>query len=146
MFYSDIEKRIQERYPMIFFKWNGYKKATELWEDYGEGKRFLWTYKNPDGTHQPVIYDRAMEWLQRADTRNWNWQNKSLFREIMRQEKEESEAAKKDFNQKIQDRVLEDYNYIRGIKTFFMDPSSMPQRVSTYIPGQEKILKQAGVI
>lgn len=130
MFNRDIEKRIQERYPMIFFKWNGEKKATEIWEDYGNGKRFLWTYSNPDGTHQPVVYDRAMEWLLKADTRNWSWANKSLFREIMKRDEAEREARKKEFAKSVEDHVCEDYNYISGIKTFFMDPSSMPLRVS----------------
>ena len=130
MFNRDIEKRIQERYPMIFFKWNGAKRATEIWEDYGNGKRYLWTYTNPDGTHQPVVYDRAMEWLLKADTRNWSWQNKSLFREIMKRDEAEREARKKEFAKDIEDHVCEDYNYISGIKTFFMDPSSMPLRVS----------------
>lgn len=131
---------------MIFFRFNGSDHTTEIWEDYGNGKRHLWTYRNPDGTAYPVVYDRAMEWLQKADTRNWNMQNKDLFRTIMDRERKEKEAAEKDFRNKIEDRVLEDYNYIRGIKTFFMDPKSMPQRVSTYMPGQEEILRSQGVL
>lgn len=131
---------------MIFFKWNGTNHSTEVWEDYGHGRRHLWTYSNPDGTRQPVIYDRVLEWLQKADTRNWNMQNKNLFREIMKREEEEKATARKSFHDKIEDRVLEDYNYIRGIKTFFMDPASMPQRVTTYMPEQEKILKNSGAI
>lgn len=146
MFNQEVEKRVQERYPMIFFRWNGAEHSTEVWEDYGNGRRHLWTYANPDGTRYPVIYDRVMEWLQRADTRNWNMQNKDLFREIMKRETEEKEALKKEFRNKIEDRVLEDYNYINGIKTFFMDPKSMPQRVTTYMPGQEEILRKAGAL
>lgn len=146
MFDESVEKRIKERYPMIFFRWNGAQHATEIWEDYGEGKRLLWTYRNPDGSTYPVIYDRAMEWLQKADTRNWNMQNKDLFREIMKSHEEEKLAAQKSFKDKVEDRILEDYNYIAGIKTFFMDPSSMPQRVTTYMPGQEQALKAKGLV
>ena len=131
---------------MIFFRWNGANHSTEIWEDYGEGKRHLWTYRNPDGSTYPVIYDRVMKWLQRADTRNWNMQTKDLFREIMKREEDEKRAREKSFRDKIEDRILEDYNYIAGIKTFFMDPSSMPQRVTTYMPEQERLLKGAGAI
>lgn len=130
MFFHDVEKRVQQRYPMIHLRWDDSNHSVKLMEHHGgpigNGWRFLWTYENPDGTRLPVVYDRVMEWLIKADTRNWHWQDKDLFREIMDGDKRRKEEARKEFREQIESAILEDYNYIAGIPTFFMDPTTMP--------------------
>lgn len=148
MFFSDIEKRIQERYPMVHLQWDDRSKGVKVMEHHrgptGNGWRFLWTYENPDGTRLPVVYDRLLEWLIKADTRNWHWQDKDLFREIMNGHERREREAKKEFRERVEAAVLEDYNYIAGIPTFFMDPTTMPEWRGKYRPGQEEILKRSG--
>jgi hypothetical protein len=148
MFFENLEKQIQKRYPTIHLKWNDKRKLVELQEHHGgpigNGWRFLWAYENPDGSRLPVIYDRVIEWLLKADTRNWHWQDKDLFREIMNGRAKAEEQSKKEMRDAIEDRILEDYNYIAGIPTFFMDPTSMPEARAKYRPGQEEILRNSG--
>lgn len=148
MFCKDIEKRIQQRYPTIHLQWDDRVKGFKVMEHHGgpigNGWRFLWTYENPDGTRLPVVYDRVLEWLIKADTRNWHWQDKDLFRTIMDGHNKRQEEARKEFRDRIEAAVLEDYNYIAGVPTFFMDPTSMPEARARHMPGQAEILKATG--
>lgn len=150
MEFAAVNKRVQKRYPMCFVKWNSERKCAEVWENYdgkiGKQTRHLWTYENPDGSKLPVEPSWVLEWLQKADTRNWSAANRDLFREIVEGRKKQKEKAEEELREAVGVRVGEDYNYIMGIKTFFMDPRSMPVSKTTHTPGQEKILKQDGLI
>lgn len=131
MFYEDLEEKIQERYPMIRLRWNSAAKALDVIEHHGgadnNGERFLWRYQNSDGTNTPVIYDTLLNWLLKADTRHWsNHRRGDLFKKYVENREKQAAKTEKEFENAMQDRIVEDYNYIAGIKTFFMDPTSMP--------------------
>jgi hypothetical protein len=93
-----------------------------------------------------VEFAPILEWLQKADTRNWSTARRDIFREIVDGRKKARDKAEKEMREAIEARIVEDYNYIAGIPTFFMDPRSMPEARAKYMPGQEKILKQNGAI
>ncbi len=152
MFASDIERDIQRRYPTIHIRWNAERKRFEIWEKHGKmhicrGWRKLWDYENPDGSHYPIHYNQVLEWLQRADVRLHP--QRDLFREIVLAKEERSNAAKKKVADAIYDSIIDDWRYMAGHKSFFMDPKSMPQWVSTMRPSQAQMfdqLKRAGMV
>jgi hypothetical protein len=151
VFFQDIEKRIQKRYPTVSIRWNGTSKQAELVEKYtaksGENRiRFLWTFQNHDGTFLPVSYDRCMEWLQKADTRNWHWANRDLFQDCIRGRKQIQEESSRKIREHVEAAIVEDYRYINGVPTFFMDPSNMPEARTTFRPGQKELLRKGGHI
>lgn len=148
MFNEDYEKRIQERYPTIHLRWNGQKHTVEVWEKHGDmrigkGWRHLWTYRNDDGTTHPIIYDTLLNWLLKADTRHWP-DRFNLFEEVVRQREKGEADAHRALENEVHARVVDDYTRIAGIKTFFMDPSSCPQRVTTMTPSAKAIMRRMG--
>jgi hypothetical protein len=149
MEFESLNRRLQERYPMCFVKWSPERRLAEVWEKYrgkvGDMTRHLWTYENPDGSRLPVEFAVILEWLQKADTRNWSMARRNLFRDIVDTREKARKKAEEDVREAITTRIVEDYNYIAGIPTFFMDPKSMPEARAKLMPGQEKILKQNGM-
>lgn len=146
----DIQKRMQERYPMLEIRWSRDCDCFEIWERHGnaavcDGWRRLWQYENPDGSLFPMHFDVLMGWLQRADTRNHYWQNHDLFQEIMATRKAKSEEKRKRLTDNIGAVITDDYKYFAGIKTFFMDPHSMPVHASTARPSQAAEAARLGI-
>lgn len=150
MFFDGVQKDIQKRYPTIHLRFNGETKTCEVWEKHGgkvcNGWRKLWDYENHDGSKFPVFYDRIMEWLLKADTRNWYGEKRDLFRELVSGREQSKLKAKREFRNTLEASIGEDFNFIRGIKTFFMDPRSMPERMTRVKPGHEAMLRQFGAI
>jgi hypothetical protein len=147
--FDDMERRIRRRYPTIHLRWNNQRLALEVWENHkgkaGNGWRHLWTYQNDDGTRAPVVYDTLLGWLLKADTRNWPGRF-DLYQEIMDSRERVQKDSEAKTREALHTAIVEDYEYIAGVKTFFMDPSSMPQRVTTRLPRQAEILKKMGEI
>lgn len=135
---------------MLELRWSRDCDCYEVWERHGNpdvcnGWRRLWQYENPDGSLFPLHFDVLMAWLLRADTRNSYWQNHDLFQMIMAERKRRNDEKLKKMKDRIGAVISDDYKYFNGIKTFFMDPSSMPVHTSTLRPSQEAELKRMGI-
>jgi hypothetical protein len=117
-------KRVKGQYPTIDIWWNDQAKQFQIMENYNEGattaQRMIAVYQNDDGTPAPIIGDRVMEFLQRADTRKWPLEERMKVYD--RERKEKVERDEKEFSEYVQTTIKEDYNYIAGIPTFFMNP------------------------
>lgn len=142
-----FEKRIQQRYPTIHLRWIESSRRLEVWEKHdgkaGGGWRKLWTYRNADGTAEPIVFDTLMNWLLKADTRHWP-ERYDMFEEIMKARKERETAGDGALQETVKTLINEDYNYLKGTRTFFMDPSSMPRRTSTLPPHVQESLRKKG--
>lgn len=86
----------------------------------------------------------CLEWLIKADTRNWNGRIKIFSARLWTDITNARKRPGKNLRDRIEAAVLEDYNYIAGIPTFFMDPTSMPEARARHMPGQAEILKATG--
>ena len=121
---SEISSRIRQTYPTIEIAWSNKKHCFEVMERYNRGAisslRHIWDYENPDGSKAPIIGDRVMEFLQRADTRKWPLHER--FKLYDKEWKQRVERTELEFSDEIQSKILEDYRYIAGIPTFFMNP------------------------
>jgi hypothetical protein len=133
---------------MLFLCWNPDRKRFEVWERFTNGAsddtRKIMDYQNHDGTALPVVSDTLIDLINRADTRKWPLKDRlKLWKKKSQEEVEAVRKKNRDFTESV---LIEDYRYINGIPTFFMDPRSMPQWKSTFTPYQEKILRRDGHI
>jgi len=145
---KEFERRIQARYPTIYLRWiETPRPRLEVWEKHdgkaGGGWRHLWTYKNADGTAAPVVYDTLLSWLLKADTRHWP-ERFDLFEQIMAAREDHQKAGEGALEEGVRTLIKEDYNYLCGTRTFFMDPTSMPRRTSTLPPHVQESLRRQG--
>lgn len=149
MFVPDsIRDEIRRRYPTIEIRWSPIQRRFKILERFGigatEGLRHLWDYENSDGTPGPLMLSVVLEWLLEADTRRWPMQDRvKLYIDEHKKETQRRDREQKEFRKAV---IMEDYDYIAGIKTFFMDPRSMPVHVTTRTPYQEKAAKALGVM
>lgn len=143
-----ISRMLDSRWPGLFLKWNKSKTRWEIWERYTAGAvtdtRKIMDYQNHDGQFLPISTDRLVNLVNRADTRKWPLPDRVKI--WHKKNQEEKEEVKRDARNENVSRIIDDYNYIAGIKTFFMDPKSMPERVTTYTPAQRETLKRWGKI
>jgi hypothetical protein len=100
-------------------------------------------YFNPDDSPVPFIADRALDLLRRADTRLWPLEDRMKL--FDKEDEEDEKRLERELKEEVGTRIKEDYTYIAGIPTFFMG-SGMKVGRARYMPGQEKMLKAAGVI
>lgn len=128
-----ITKRVKRQYPTIIIQWNNNLNRFRIYEKYDAGlgarKRVIADYANEDGSPVPLIGDRVMEFLQRADTRKWPLEERMKIYDKERNDKVERDE--KAFSDYVQTTIKEDYNYIAGIPTFFMNPKFNFKAVGT---------------
>ena len=139
---------VRRSYPVIkAITWNSKRECFDIFEEVSlracKRLRRVLSYFNEDGTALPIIGDHAVKLLKHADTRLWPLEERmALF------DKEDAVAEEAQI-QRLKDRVrtviTEDYHYIAGIPTFFMG-DSMQVRRATYRPGQERILRNQGLL
>lgn len=120
-----INEIVKRYYPMCSVKQNQrngeYEVYEEIYQDTIKTQRKLWTYENDDGTKRPCIADKVVNWLKRADTRNWCMQDRVKVWD--KEDKEEEESREREASNLLQSIVIEDYDHIAGIKTFFCNPA-----------------------
>ena len=143
-----VMKRINEEYPMIRVEWDNLDKKFVIMERYYEGclarVRRIMDYENFDGTHLPLVGDRLTSLLHMADTKKNPL--KPRVNE-MRRDREMSQAnKKKEFQDYVVSHLEDNAAYFTTANRFFMDPKSMPAWKSTYMPSQERVLRQWGKI
>jgi len=141
-----VNKLIRRFYDNAYVVWNNRKSQYELWEkvDRGPrpGARKITTYRNHDGSMFPIIGDRCVEILQKCDVRLWPLEARMAM--FDREDAEARESKEREMSERRKTIVMEDYNYLFGVPTFFMDPSSMPEARSKMRPSQERAYK-AGI-
>ena len=122
---SGINEIIKRYYPMCEVRLNHrtgrYEVHEEIFKETIRTSRRLWEYENEDGTHRPCIADKVIAWLKRADTRNWPMQDRIKVWD--KEDAEELERAEKKDSDLLQAMIIEDYDHIAGIKTFFQNPA-----------------------
>lgn len=143
-----FEKRLREEYPRLSVRWNNKKRAFEVIERIQDNRfppeRLIWTYENADGTSLPFVGDHCIEFLHSIDTRKWPLKERvRLMREQNAKEREEIENG---VLRKIHDHVSDNEIYFSSSERFFMDPKSMPEWKTKYMPSQERVLKRIGAI
>jgi hypothetical protein len=137
---ASVIREVKERYPMIDLEINRETGRIEIWENHGKSKhgmnrRWLWDYENPDGSLLPICAHQIVNRLIIMDTRHWSEQRrKNLFKTITSSREEQVEKSRKYFKERAKNKILEDYNYIAGIKTFFMNPKA--ETISTKVFGE----------
>jgi hypothetical protein len=122
---SEIIRRVHNQYPTIVIRWSNRKNRFEILEKYNRGaitaERHLWDYENLDGSPVPLVGDRLMNWLHCADTRKWPLEERM---KLYDKEWDEAKAAKeREFSEGLRSIIVDDYNYIADIPTFFMNPA-----------------------
>lgn len=128
MIAEQTKREVKERYPMIEVEYNRETGRVEVIENHGNimkagGKRWLWDYQNPDGSMFPVHSFQIISKLQMMDTRNWNHGRKeNLYENIVKAREDRAEKTHEHFKEDMSSRIVEDYNYIAGIRTFFANP------------------------
>ncbi len=145
---SGVLDIVRRRYPMIrAIKWNPRRDVFEIMEeasiDACRRLRRVCDYRNADGTALPIIADRALEILMRADTRLWPLADRMAL--FDREDKAEEETRLRGLRDHVNSVITDDYTRIAGIPTFFFG-SNMPVAKAGYRPGQAEILKRQGVI
>ncbi|MFH0960440.1 MAG: hypothetical protein V1897_17250 [Pseudomonadota bacterium] len=138
---------LNTRWPGLFLKWNP-SGRWEIWEKYSAGAlkdtRKIMDYRNADGRFLPLSTDHLVDLINRSDTRKWPLPERVKI--WAKKNQDEKDEVKRDARNDTMAQITDDYNYIAGIKTFFMDPKSMPERVTTYTPAQRETLKRWGQI
>lgn len=145
---SHIKELFRRRWPQLSLRWNKEANRFEIWEKYVRGAsydhRLIMPYENFDGSPLPVVADQVVDLVHRADTRKWPLHERL---KIMRKQRDDDKNEMiKNFRDATMARITDDWNYINGTKTYFMDPLSMPQRMTTYTPYQERELKRMGAL
>jgi hypothetical protein len=106
---------------MVTIRWSNEVGRFQIIEKYSSEaivkERVLWDYANEDGSPAPLIGDRVINWLNQADTRKWPMHERL---KALRQGRDAEAKAREDaaYNE-LETRMLEDYNHIAGIPTFF---------------------------
>jgi len=143
---SSVLDIVRRRYPMIrAIKWNPRKQVFEVFEEVSKDAcrrlRRVLDYRNDDGTALPIIGDRVVDLLKRADTRLWPLEDRMAL--FDRQDRQEEESKTRALRDHVSTVIMEDYHYIAGIPTFFFGDGMEVAR-ATYRPGQAEMLKRQG--
>lgn len=122
---AGINDIIKRHYPMCHVKFNEktgkYEVFEEIFQETIKTYRKLWTYENDDGTPRPCVADKVVAWLKRADTRNWCMQDR--IKAWDKEDADEEEARENQASEDLKNIIMEDYDHIAGIKTFFCNPA-----------------------
>ena len=122
---ESVSRLVESHFPTVRIRWNDRGKHFEICEkrDDKYGKpilRRIAIYSNPDGSPAPIIGDRVVTFLHRADTRKWPMMERA---KLWDKEAADKKAAEdRAFGNVVQSKAIEDFNYINGSRTFFMNP------------------------
>ncbi len=145
---SEIKKRVKAEYPTLEIRWDHKAEKFAVIEHYRVGamnaERHICYYENADETAVPLISDHLMELLHMADTRKWPLPERlKAYRERWDADKA---AKEREFRNTVADFYIDNAPYMTSCSRFFMDPKSMPEWKSKFMPSQERVLRKWGVI
>jgi hypothetical protein len=141
---AGFAERLKKEYPNLSVRWNEVSLGFQVVEKFFFGavprERVIWEYENSDGTFLPFSQDHCMEFLHSIDTRKWSLRDRvRIWREEKRREEE---ARQKKIAARVHDHVTDNEVYFTSAERFFMDPTSMPEWKSKFMPSQERALKR----
>ena len=137
-------KRLAREYPNLSIRWNDWIRRFQVIERFHVGavarERVIWDYENADETPLPFSQDHCLEFLHSIDTRKWPLKDRVR---LWRQErKKHEEGNHQQMLGRMNDFVSDNEIYFSSSERFFMDPTSMPEWKTKYMPSQARALKR----